>query len=190
MNFEILEKFEWYNDPENVRFKDEGMEVFAKYNTDFWQCLQRGFKKDNGHFFYCRQNGDFEFVLKWSVSSKDVVGQCGVMVRMDERNWCKASFEKEASGENIITSSLTNMGHSEWSKGANLGNVDEVWFKVVRVLDEYAFYYSVDGVEFFKFKMFYLKSFEDIKVGAYMGCSSEEDFCAVVSDIEIGCLEE
>lgn len=185
MNFEILEKFEWYNDPENVRFKDDGMEVYAKYNTDFWQCLQRGLKKDNGHLFFCRQDGDFEFVLRWTVPEFVVTGQCGVMVRMDERNWCKGFVEKEASGEVVVSSSLTNMGHSEWSRGASLGDVKEIWFKVVRVLDEYAFYYSSDGINFCKFKEFYLKSFEDIKVGAYLTCPCEDDFFASVSDINV-----
>ena len=56
MNFEVLEKFEWYNDPENVRFDIDAMTVYAKSDTDFWQSVHRGYKKDNGHFFFCRHN--------------------------------------------------------------------------------------------------------------------------------------
>ena len=68
MNFEILEEFDWYNDPENVRFDIEGMKVFAKSNTDFWQCLQRGRKKDDGHFFFCRK---FFIIIEFQIITRN-----------------------------------------------------------------------------------------------------------------------
>ena len=181
MNFEILEEFDWYNDPENVRFDIEGMKVFAKPNTDFWQCLQRGSKKDDGHFFFCRKDKDFELVLKWKVENKQELSQCGVMIRIDERNWCKAGVEIETRDELVLFSCLTMQGHSDWTKSFSLVDVCDVWFKVVRVEDEYQFFYSLDGVKFVKFKMIYLKSFEDVKVGAYISSMSGEEFFAELS---------
>ena len=52
--------------------------------------------------------------------------------------------------------------------------------------DSYSqFFYSLDGVKFVKFKMIYLKSFEDVKVGAYISSMSGEEFFAELSDISV-----
>lgn len=185
MNFEVLGEFDWYNEPENVRFDVDGMKVFAKPNTDFWQSLQRGFKKDDGHFFFCRKDKDFELVLKWKIENKQDLSQCGVMVRVDERNWCKAGVELEIKNELVLFSCLTTQGHSDWSKSFYLGNVEEVWFKIVRIEDEFEFFCSVDGVKFVKFKMVYLKNFEDVKVGAYISSVKGEEFFAELSDLSV-----
>ena len=185
MNFEILEKFDWYNDPENVRFEDDGMCVYAKSNTDFWQSLHRGYRKDDGHLFFCREKGDFEVVLKWSFEKKQEFLQCGVMVRIDERNWCKGGIEKETSDNRVLFSSFTKEGHSNWARGNDLGDIDEVWFKVVRVQNEYSMFYSLDGNSFIKFAMFYMENFEDIKVGGYICSLGDEEVVAKVSGMEV-----
>ena len=49
MHFEALENFEWYNDPENVRFENDAMIIYARQGTDFWQTVHLGLKKDDGH---------------------------------------------------------------------------------------------------------------------------------------------
>ena len=67
MNFEVLENFDWYNEPSNVRFEENEMLVFAKQEVDFWQSIHRGLKKDDAHFFYSRKNGDFSLILKRSI---------------------------------------------------------------------------------------------------------------------------
>ena len=40
MLLDDLKKFDWINEPENVRFNDFGMLVRAKYRTDFWNCAR------------------------------------------------------------------------------------------------------------------------------------------------------
>ena len=185
MNFEVLEKFDWYNDPENVRFEIDSMKVFAKPNTDFWQCLQRGCKKDNGHFFFCRSNDDFELLLKWKLENKSEHSQCGVMIRIDEINWCKAGVEGGVRDSVELFSSLTIQGHSDWSKCLDFEGVDAIWFKVVRIEDEYTIFYSLDGDRFVKFKMFYLKNFEDVKVGAYVSSMGDDEFFAELSELSV-----
>ena len=185
MNFEVLEKFEWYNDPENVRFDIDAMTVYAKSDTDFWQSVHRGYKKDNGHFFFCRQNGDFQLTLKWKIEDLKELAQCGVMVRIDERNWFKASIEKETSDDFSVISSFTTLGHSDLAKSIINGYNNEIWFRIVRVGDEFEVFFSVDGIAFVKFRMFYIKAFEDVKVGAYISSIQEDDFFAMLSDINI-----
>ena len=36
MHFEALENFEWYNDPENVRFESDAMIIYDRKGADFW----------------------------------------------------------------------------------------------------------------------------------------------------------
>ena len=185
MNFEVLENFEWYNEPENVRFDGNAMIVYAKYGTDFCQSIHRGYKKDNGHFFYGRKKGDLSLTLNWNVENLPQFAQCGIMIRIDERNWFKASIERETSSSFVISSSLSLQGHSDWS----MSKIDKfdgnIWFKLVKVGDEYEVFYSIDGVSFIKFRTFYLSSFEDVKIGACISSLEHEDFSAELLDIFI-----
>lgn len=186
MHFEQLENFEWYNDPENVRFEDDAMIIFARNETDFWQSIHRGFKKDDGHFFFCRQEGDFFLTLKWSFDKIEKFSQCGVMLRIDERNWFKASLMNEAEGNDVLATSLTIGGHSDWSGFSLNQKINEIWFRLNRVGDDYILSYSLDGAKFIKIKMFYLKSYEDVKVGAYIASPNEGNFSARLSNLKLG----
>lgn len=185
MNFELLENFEWYNEPENVRFEKEGMVIYARSDTDFWQSIHRGFKKDDGHFFFCRQDENFTLTFKWSFAEMKNFSQCGVMLRIDERNWFKASLMNEIAGNNIMVSSLTIGGHSDWSGAEIQKPIYEVWFRLNRAGDDYVFSYSLDGIKFIKQRRFYLKSYEDVKVGAYICSPNQNDFFAELSDLEL-----
>ncbi len=186
MHFEALENFEWYNDPENVRFEDDAMIIYARPDTDFWQSIHRGFKKDDGHFFFCRQNGDFILTLKWKFSQLEKFSQCGIMVRIDERNWFKASLMNEQAHQNVLASSYTVAGHSDWA-GVDLPqDVEEIWYRLNRVGDDYIFSYSLDGVQFIKSRMFYLQSYEEVKVGAYIASPNCENFFAELSGLKLG----
>lgn len=185
MNFEVLENFEWYNEPENVRFEENAMLIYAKTGTDFLQKKYKGIKKDNGHLFFCRKEGDFDFILKWKFSDIKETAQCGVMVRVDERNWFKSAIEKTKSGSLNLFSSLTLLGHSDWTATYFDSDVDEIWFRVIRKNDEYEVFYSIDGRAFFKYKEFYLEKIEDVKVGAYISSTEGEDIVAELSDIKV-----
>lgn len=185
MNFELLENFEWYNEPENVRFEKDGMVIYARTGTDFWQSIHRGFKKDDGHFFFCRQDKDFTLTFKWTFGELKKFSQCGLMLRIDERNWFKASLMNESTEYNTFASSLTIGGHSDWS-GFNIERlINEIWFRLNRVGDDYIFSYSLDGVKFIKQRMFYLKSYEDVKAGAYLASPNQSDFSAELSNLHL-----
>ncbi len=186
MHFEQLENFEWYNDPENVRFENDAMVIYARADTDFWQSIHRGFKKDDGHFFFCRQKGDFFLTLKWKFDQIEKFSQCGIMLRIDERNWFKASLMNEQAGNNVFVTSLTVGGHSDWSGFSLNQPVNELWFRLNRVGDDYIFSYSLDGIKFVKQRMFYLKSYEEVKAGAYIASPNRNDFSAELSNLKLG----
>ncbi len=186
MHFEALENFEWYNDPENVRFEGDAMVIYAKNGTDFWQSVHRGFKKDDGHFFFCRQEKDFFLTLKWRFDEADKYSQCGLMLRVDERNWFKASLMNENPGNDVLATSLTIGGHSDWAGFSLNQNIKEIWFRLNRVGDDYILSYSLDGIKFIKLRMFYLRSYEEVKAGAYIASPNKEEFYAELSGIKLG----
>ena len=108
------------------------------------------------------------------------------MVRIDERNWFKASLMNEQAHQNVLASSYTVTGHSDWA-GFNLPqDVEEIWYRLNRVGDDYIFSYSLDGVQFIKSRMFYLQSYEEVKVGAYIASPNCENFSAELSGLKLG----
>ncbi len=185
MLFEALENFEWYNDPENVRFDDEAMVIYAKQGTDFWQSTQHGISKDNGHFFFSRQKGDFTLSFKWKVDTSERFSQCGMMLRRDEQNWVKAALMNEVNGDNVVMSAMAINGHADCVSFTLSQEVSEIWFKLQRHIDDYMLMYSLDGVKYIPIRTFYLKSYEDIKVGAYMANPSDKDFNASLSCVDL-----
>ena len=163
MHFEQLENFEWYNDPENVRFENDAMVIYARADTDFWQSIHRGFKKDDGHFFFCRQKGDFFLTLKWKFDQIEKFSQCGIMLRIDERNWFKASLMNEQAGNNVFVTSLTVGGHSDWSGFSLNQPVNELWFRLNRVGDDYIFRIPSTGLNLLNNGCFTSKAMKKLK---------------------------
>lgn len=186
MNFEALENFEWFNDPENVRFENNAMIIYAKPKTDFWQSVHRGLSKDNGHFFYKRQSDDFILTLNWKFEKREQFSQCGLMVRIDEKNWFKVSVMNEVSGQEVLVSSLTINGHSDWCGFGIEKEISDIWFRVQRVDDDYTVFYSLDGIVYIRLRMFYLKGIDEPKVGAYIANPSESEFSAELATIKMG----
>ena len=107
MLLETLKQFDWMNEPQRVRFDDEGMFVSAKQNTDFWCCSRFNFKKDDGHFFYGRAEGDFCCDLNWEFATRGQFNQCGIMLRVDGENWFKASIMYQDEQNPMLATSLT-----------------------------------------------------------------------------------
>jgi regulation of enolase protein 1 (concanavalin A-like superfamily) len=51
--------------------------------------------------------------------------------------------------------------------------------------NDYILSYSIDGVNFVKFRSFYLKNFEDVKVGAYIANPNQDNFSATLAELDI-----
>ena len=169
MLLDFLKDFQWYNEPENVRFSEKGMQVLAKGKTDFWQAQHHNFSLDNGHFFYCNKMGDFGFKLKLVIS--DILGQSGLMIRINNLNWAKIGIISENKLQPCIGAVVTQRGHSDWSQIKLEAVPEEIWFKVLKKGNDYILFYSLDGEIYTKIRQFYLENeMPETKVGAYF-CS-------------------
>lgn len=184
MLLEDLKKFDWINEPENVRFNDFGMVVKAKYRTDFWNCARYDFSKHDGHFFYCSAADDFCCDVNWEFEDAKQFDQCGIMIRSDENNWFKASIMYDNQSEPMLATSLTSEGFSDLATIELPQDTHRVWYRIRRRKDCYIASYSLDGENFSQLRKFYLlKEIENPEVGAYICSPQREDFEATLRGI-------
>jgi hypothetical protein len=185
MRLESLIDFEWYNEPLNVSFEEKNVKIIAKPQTDFWQSLHHKIKKDNAHFFYKTLSGDFTLIIKWCFKTAENFNQCGIMARIDERNWFKASVMSRKQNAPEIGSCLTIGAFSDWA-GAPLSKMPtEIFFKLERKGDDFVCFYSLDSKKYIRLRQFYLRGIEpDIKAGAYIAAPQSAPFEAVLDEID------
>lgn len=187
MLLDSLRNFSWFNEPQNVRFNEEGMVVEAKPETDFWQSAHHNFHKDDGHFFFSRINKDFTLTLKWSFEKAFAFAQCGVMVRIDNLNWSKAGILAPDLTHQQLGAVVTNHGASDWSVvplNMTSGN-SSIWYRLRRRNGDFIFYYSLDGNEFHQIRLFHLLNIgAEVKAGAYICSPQRQGFSATLEMID------
>lgn len=185
MLLDALRDFEWLNEPLDVNFDETGMRVLTHDKTDFWQSAHHHFAKDNGHFFYTRREDDFTFVISWKFVSSGQFDQCGVMLRIDEKNWFKASIMYDNPQQPMLGSSVTNCGYSDWAAMEIPHGIEEISFKVKRLKGDYIIYYSLDGLSFKQIRLLHLINDQpEVKIGAYLCSPQREAFEGVLTRIE------
>ncbi len=186
MLLESLKQFDWMNEPANVRFDEKGMNVLAKYRTDFWCCARYNFRKDDGHFFFCYVLGDFCCDLNWEFTSAGLFDQCGIMLRTDVNNWFKCSIMYEQENAPMLATSLTIDGYSDLATIPLPTGVKRVWYRLKKHKGCYIASYSLDGQNYIQLRKFYLiHDVDDVKVGAYICSPQKEDFTAILHEIKL-----
>lgn len=185
MLLDTLQHFEWLNEPANLNYNEAGMEILTAPQTDFWQHKQHHISKDNGHFFYCRQDGNFSSVVHWSFKDSGGFRQCGLMLRLDDRNWIKAGLMSADSDQPQIGTVVTAGGYSDWATTSTPEISNEIWFKVKRLNGDYLLFYSADGQVYKQLRMLHFQSeYPEIKVGAYACSPQNQSFLCTLRAIE------
>ena len=169
----------------DVNFEEAGMRVLTHNKTDFWQSVHHRFGKDNGHFFYARREGDFTFGVTWRFENSGQFDQCGIMLRIDEKNWFKASVMSDNEAQPRLASCVTNCGYSDLAPIEIPAGITEVSYKIKRFKGDYILYYSLDGINFKQLRMLHLLNDQpEVKVGAYICSPQREAFEGVLTQIE------
>ena len=185
MRLESLADFQWYNEPANVTFEEKNVKIIAKPQTDFWQSLHHQIKKDNAHFFYKTLKGDFTLIVKWQFTSYDNFNQCGIMARVDERNWFKSALMSKNKNTPEIGTCVTIGGYSDWAGALISTAPEEIFYKLERKDNDFICFYSLDGHKYIRLRQFYLRGIEpDIKAGAYIAAPQNTPFEAVLDEID------
>lgn len=184
MFLDSLKNFQWYNEPANVCFVEDGMLVETEPNTDFWQNVSHNIHKDNGHFFYISKISDFSMTVKWRFDKAVASDQCGLMVRVDVNNWAKISLLSPDINKYQIGCVVTNSGNSDWSSMPIDVVPSVLWFKIIRRAKDFILFVSLDGKSYNMIRMFSFFHADDvIKVGAYACSPQNHNFKCVLEDI-------
>lgn len=186
MILENIKDFDWYNEPENVRFIEEGLLIEAAPQTDFWQNSDSGFYKDNGHLFAENRLGNFDLCAKWHFMKIKDSAQCGIMVRSDAANWIKAGLLSPNPYHPQIGVVVANQGASDWSVTDIPEGTKDLWFQIKRRGRDFVVFYSLDGEKFNQIRMAHLpKTANETKAGAYACSPKNESFECVLEQIDI-----
>jgi len=107
----------WLNPPPAWRLEPGAsrLEIFPAAPTDFWQRTHYGFRADSGHFLFTEVAGDFVIEARFHVFPVHQYDQAGLMVRVSDEFWLKASVEFEPGAPSHLGAVLTNCGYSDWS---------------------------------------------------------------------------
>ncbi len=181
MLLDALKDFSWYNEPEDVRFNDSGMEVTTHTCTDFWQSAAHKFHRDNAHFFFTPCPGDFKIQVQWRFEDLSPGDQAGIMLRRDNLNWFKGAVVKEKNGRFAVASSLTRNGYSDWSSFELVQSPVNLSFSLQNRGGDCRCGFSFAGQEARLLRLFYLDG--DLKAGAYLA-GPENSFSAVLSRLD------
>lgn len=94
--------------------------------SDFWRHTGGVVGADDGDAFLAPREGDFHVTMRLTTEFASPYDQCGLMVRIDERNWLKAGIERD---DGTWFSVVETREDSDWSKQAvNHESVDfTVW---------------------------------------------------------------
>ncbi|TDP91326.1 uncharacterized protein DUF1349 [Halanaerobium saccharolyticum] len=114
MDKSIFNNFHWLNKPEEYYFEN-ALVIQTEPETDFWQRTHYGFRNDNGHALLTGLKDDFSFAAKFKFEPQDKYDQCGIMLRLDSKNWIKISTEYENQEISRLGSVVTNLGYSDWA---------------------------------------------------------------------------
>ena len=161
------------NEPQGYSF-DNGLIIQTRPYTDFWQRTHYGFQRDDGHCLLTKIGKDFSFTARFEFTPKEMYDQCGIMVRIDEDNWIKASIEYENEEISRLGSVVTNLGYSDWATTDISSDINSMWYKVSRRGMDFLLESSPDGEKWSQMRVAHLHvNTEFVYVGIY-ACSPKD----------------
>ena len=168
-NQDLPPEWHWHNEPEEWSITN-GCLVIQTELTDFWQKTHYGFEKDDGHFLYCELKGDAVLRSKLTMLPQHQYDQAGLMVRVNQDCWIKASLEFENPTLSRLGSVVTNFGYSDWSTQDCSPAIHELDLRITRTGPDYLIEFNKDGV-WSQLRMTHLHSEETtVQCGIY-ACS-------------------
>lgn len=162
----------WLHAPAKVTSTPTSLQVQVQGGTDFWRVTHYGFIRDNGHFFYQEQPGDFLAKVKVVGQYKDLYDQAGLMIRLDEKNWIKTGIEYVKGVQNV--SAVVTREVSDWSVVPRQDSPAAVWLTLLRKGDYVEIQYSFDNKDFKMLRLAYFPPTPGKKVQIGVMCAAPD----------------
>ncbi|SNC77675.1 hypothetical protein SAMN06265337_4275 [Hymenobacter gelipurpurascens] len=162
----------WQNAPKKATITASKVQVQVEGGTDFWRVTHYGFIRDNGHFYYQEQEGDFIAKVKVLGQYRDLYDQAGLMIRLDEKNWIKTGIEYVKGVQNV--SAVVTREVSDWSVVPRQDSPKAVWLTLLRKGDYVEIQYSFDNHEFKMLRLAYFPPAAGQKVQIGLMCAAPD----------------
>jgi len=169
---QTFSKMQWQNAPKKATITDQKVQVQVDGGTDFWRVTHYGFIRDNGHFYYQEQEGDFMAKVKISGQYKELYDQAGLMIRLDEKNWIKTGIEYVKGVQNV--SAVVTREVSDWSVVPRQDSPKTVWLTLLRKGDYVEIQYSFDNKDFKMLRLAYFPPTPGKKVQIGLMCAAPD----------------
>lgn len=185
----LPENFYWFNAPQKFRVGN-GLEIWTDPGTDFWQRTHYGFRNDNGHCLLQDVDGDFTVSTQVEFSPQGKYDQCGLVLRLDEDNWIKASAEYINPENSKLGSVVTNLGYSDWATQDVSADVGQLWYRASKRGPDVRLDFSLDGKAWQQMRICHLhRPSEKIGVGVYACSPLQNSFWCRFSWLSFGLNE-
>ncbi|WP_243900163.1 MULTISPECIES: DUF1349 domain-containing protein [Hymenobacter] len=162
----------WQNAPKKSTITANSVQVQVDGGTDFWRVTHYGFIRDNGHFFFQEQEGDFLAKVKVVGQYKELYDQAGLMIRLDEKNWIKTGIEYVKGVQNV--SAVVTREVSDWSVVPRQDSPKAMWLTLLRKGDYVEIQYSFDNKEFKMLRLAYFPPTPGKKVQIGLMCAAPD----------------
>ncbi|MBP5399871.1 MAG: DUF1349 domain-containing protein [Alphaproteobacteria bacterium] len=186
MRLESIGNFDWENEPD-FNFCEDSIIIKSGKKTDYWQDIRHNINKNSGHFFYTDKTNNFTIIVKWKIPENiPETAQFGIMSKIDSADWCKMSLTKGKDNKTYILSSVTNNNISDFCKYNTINQSPFIYYKMQVIDSIFSLSYSFDGTNFSLLRVFqFIKESQAHKIGAYICNPTEQDFKAVLEEIDV-----
>lgn len=170
----LSDDYFWLNQPEKLQ-TGNGLEIWTMPQTDFWQRTHYGFRNDNGHCLFREVIGDFSMTTQVEFHPTVLYDQCGLILRVDENNWIKASTEYIGEASSKLGSVVTNLGYSDWATQDISSSVKMLWYRVSRRGSDFLIEAAHDGAVWQQLRICHLHEVESKILAGVYACSPLEN---------------
>jgi len=182
----LPEDLYWFNEPSKSRVEN-GLEIWTDSGTDFWQRTHYGFRNDNAHCLLQEVTGDFCLSTQVGFKPQNKYDQCGLILRLDEDNWIKASTEYINPENSKLGSVVTNLGYSDWATQDISPDIRQLWYRASKRGPDVRLDFSLDGMAWQQMRICHLhQSSDKITVGVYACSPLENSFWCRFSWLSFG----
>jgi len=169
----------WLNPARDWRVEERSLELDAGPASDLFTDPAGGEPLANAPALVGAARGDFLLSARVHVEFASTFDAGVLLLRRDERNWAKLCFELSPQGEPTVVSVVTR----EVSDDCNSFTVEgaEVWLRIARLGDCFAFHASTDATFWRLVRYFALEGEDELSIG-FLAQSPTGEGCRVRFD--------
>lgn len=157
----------WMNEPEQWRFTDGILKIFAPKSSDFFSDEEGPSIRDTAPFLFTNVKGDFTLTTRVDVNMKYTYDSGCLMIMADSHHWAKLCYENWMDEPSIV--SVVTKEYSDDCASYKIGMVNP-YLRIKRAGNGVRFYYSLDGEQWTIIRYFNLRSKDQLKVGVVAQC--------------------